>query len=402
MEYLKSRDFPIHLLWYWWIFWLALSNTSVNEFLPPSTATTAQYVLLIISFIGGHLAIKYRNLQVFAPVRAKSMPIQFNAIRMRMPLYGSAFCSTLLLLVTLNLAGAFDDTFAEYFAKLRLTVDGSDGLTGNRYLEVLTKILAFPLSYSVIVVLLANDMRHFKAVVVVCIINLLCFSYLWQVNYPLMQLFWLLVFYFLMQMQSGSKLNRPTLLVTILLFLTLLASAANRFGGDLLGGFQRYIVGYHLIGFSFYDYQYNDTNSILHSLTYGRSSLGFLDQILETISKSLGFDYKAASSENSTFNSEDVDIGLTELKLFNAFGTLLFGFYRDFHLAGIVIGGFLYGAVVTHARYCSARSWVFASMFLFLASAWMIGMMVNPLEQAYFWFTVVVLILMKVVNRGVN
>jgi hypothetical protein len=37
-----------------------------------------------------------------------------------------------------------------------------------------------------------------------------------------------------------------------------------------------------------------------------------------------------------------------------------------------------------------------------LASAWMMGMMVSPLEQAYFWFATVALGLLALVNRGLS
>jgi hypothetical protein len=37
-----------------------------------------------------------------------------------------------------------------------------------------------------------------------------------------------------------------------------------------------------------------------------------------------------------------------------------------------------------------------------LASAWMMGMMVSPLEAASFWFVVVALFLLQIVNRGVR
>lgn len=400
LGYFKSRDFPIHFLCYWWFLWLSLSYTDLSEFLPPSLATMAQYVILIISFLAGHLAIKYHHR--LGLMSTKPTVFRYNSTRMKLVVRASTFGSTLLLLVSLKLSGAFDYDFTEYFAKLRLDEGGLDGLTGIHYLDVLTKVLAFPLSYTIILVILSNEIRHFKLALIACIFNLLCYSYLWQVNYPLIHLFWLLVFYTLILGQRRSQYNTKTLVIILALFATLLGSAVNRFGGDVLGGLQRYIIGYHLLGFSFYDYQYNDPHSILHSFSYGRSSLGFLDQMLETTLEFFGVDYKAASAENANYNDQSVDIGLKEIKEFNAFGTLLFSLYRDFHLVGIILGGFLYGAVVTHVLYRSAQSWICGALFLFLASSWMIGMMVSPLEQAYFWFAAVVLGLMGLVNRGIK
>lgn len=400
LAYLKSRNFPIHLLAYWWILWLALSCTDLSEFVPPSAETLAQYAMLIVSFLLGHTMIKYRDELRLRVARHRRSTFYAGSLRMRLAMLGSALLCTLMLLLSLRLSGAFSESFLVYFAKLRMAGDDAVELTGIRALDVLTKIFAFPMSYTIILIVLANNVQRFRATMVLCIFNLLAFSYLWQVNYPIIHLFWFMVFYLLLQAHHRGVLMARTLMVVLLLVSTLLASAVNRFGGDVLGGLQRYVVGYHLIGFSFYDHQLQNRDSILHAHTFGRSSLGFLDQMLEAALKQTGADYKAASSENSTHNNDVVDIGAQEFKEFNAFGTLLFGFYRDFHVFGIVLGGFLYGALATHTLYGSARSWMCGALFIFLASSWMMGMMVNPLEQAYFWFAVVALCTFGLVNKG--
>ena len=402
-KYFKSRDFPIHLLAGWWIFWLVASCTDLNEFIPPSGETVAQYALLVVSFLVGHHTIRHLRVLGFRPRVSDALRVSAgDSTRMRVALRAAALTCTTMLLISLQLSGAFSSDFIEYFAKLRMDEGGLESLTGIRALDVLTKILAFPLSYTVILVVLANGVQRFRFTLLLCIFNLLAFSYLWQVNYPLIHLFWFLVFHSLVQAHRRGSFDKRTMVIVLVLFSMLLASAANRFGGDVLGGLQRYIVGYHLVGFSFYDHQYLDPNSILHVHSFGRSSLGFLDQLLEAVSKMLGAAYKAASSENSTYNNDAVDIGVVEVKEFNAFGTLLFGLYRDFHFVGIMIGGFAYGALTTHALYRSTNNWVSGALFIILASSWMMGMMVNPLEQAYFWFAIVAIGLFSLVNRGVR
>ena len=401
-SYLKSRDFPIHALAAWWALWLAASQSELNEFLRPSPAALAQFATLIGAFLVGHWLIRYQAALGLRIAQPKSRLFRVGTPRMRLALQGSAIVSALLLLAGLRLSGALSDDFIAYFARLRLDEGGVDGLTGIKTLDVLTKIFAFPMSYTVILVILATDARHFRFALLLCIFNLLCFSYLWQVNYPLIHLFWFLVFHSLIQAHRKGHFDSRVTVVMVAVFSILLASAANRFGGDVLGGLQRYIVGYHLIGFSFYDHQLQDPNSILHTHTYGRSSLGFLDQMLEAAAKVVGISYQAASFENSDFNNQAVDIGLSEVREFNAFGTFLFSLYRDFHIVGILAGGFLYGAVTTHALYSSGRNWLCGALFLVLAAAWMMGMMVNPLEQAYFWFAIVALGLLALVNKGLR
>ncbi len=400
LAYLKSRDFPIHLLAYWWMLWLALSYTELNEFLSPSGETLAQYAVLIVSFMLGHALIKHQHGLRLRVARSRRTIFRADSLRMRLAMRASALVCALMLLVSLRLSGALSESFFEYFAKLRMSGDDAVELTGVRALDVLTKILAFPLSYTIILIALANNLQRYRITMVVCIFNLLAYSYLWQVNYPLIHLFWFLVFYVLIQAHRRGAFEFRTMVVVLVLMSTLLVSAVNRFGGDVLGGLQRYVVGYHLVGFSFYDHQFQNHDSILHAHTFGRTSLGFLDQMLEAALKRLGVSYKAASSENSTYNSDAIDIGAQEIREFNAFGTLLFGLYRDFHVLGIVVGGFLYGAMSTHTLYASARNWMSGALFIFLASSWMMGMMVNPLEQAYFWFAIVALGAFGLVNKG--
>jgi len=401
-DYLKSRDFPIHALAAWWVLWLAVSQSELSEFLPPSSEALAQFGTLIAAFLAGHAFVRHQHALGLRLLPARNRELALGSTRMRLALQGSVGLCAVMLLVSMRLSGALSDDFVEYFARVRLNEGGADGVTGIRVLDVLTKIFAFPMSYTVILVILATDARQYRGTLLLAIANLLSFSYLWQVNYPLIHLFWFLVFHALIQAHRKGRFDLRVTLVMLVLFSTLLASAVNRFGGDVLGGLQRYIVGYHLIGFSFYDHQLQDPNSILHLHSLGRSSLGFLDQMLEAASKVVGVSYQAASFENSNFNDQAVDIGLQEVREFNAFGTFLFSLYRDFHLIGILLGGFIYGAAATHALYGSRHNWLCGALFLMLASAWMVGMMVNPLEQAYFWFAIVTLGLLALVNRGLR
>lgn len=398
-KYFKSRDFPIHLLAVWWVFWLAASYTDLNEFIPPSGATVAQYAVFILSFLFGHWLVKQANWFGLGTLSKCIRPFRSNTTGVRFALVGAALLCSAMLLASLWLAGAFSSDFIEYFAKRRMDEGGLEGLTGIRTLDVLTKILAFPLSHTVILIVLASDILRFRLTLAICIINLLAFAYLWQVNYPLIHLFWFLVFHWLLQARRTGVFQRRPMIILIVLFLTLLASSANRFGGDVIGGLQRYIVGYHLVGFSYYDHQYLNPSSILHIHSFGRSSLGFLDQMLEATLKILGVGYRAASFQNAEFNELPINIGLDQVREFNAFGTFLFSLYRDFNVLGIIGGGFIYGALATHALYRSKYSWLSGALFMLLAASWMMGMMVNPLEEAYFWFTIVALSVFALVNR---
>lgn len=384
----------VPLLIGWWLMWLAVSQTRLSVAVAPSVAALAHFGLLLASFAMGVAFVRFAYRASASIGKSRIVRLETTVTRVRWMVYGLGLSASLLLLASLQLAGAFSTDFVEYFSKLRMG-GGEDGsLTGIKSLDTLTKVFAFPVSYALLLVVLASGVRPMRAALVMCLCNFALFSYLWQVNYPVIHLFWLTVFYLLGRYMDGAGVDRRTLLALAIVGLLLILSAMNRFGSEdaqLMGAVQHYLVGYHLIGFSFYDYHLADPNSILHAHSFGRSSLGFLEQVLEHTAKLVGGGYLAASSENSTFNDTAVSIGTAVALDFNAFGTLVFTFYRDFGIAGIVVGGFTYGAALAYGLLNRRRNWLAAGMFYLLASAWMMGMMVSPVEQTYFWFCLVFL-----------
>lgn len=403
MRYLKSLDFPIHLMTYWWLLWIVIAYTPINEFLTPSLASLGQFLILIASFVFGHLAIKRSQWHVVEASNVGVRGLRIGTIRVRWTLMFTGVTCLLMLLVSLKLAGAFDTAFLEYYARMR---GGSDApqATGIHALDVLTKILAFPLAYTILVIAMAVDLTDLRKAFFISTVSFACFCYLWQVNYPLIHLFWFLVFHVLVTAQRRGRFNRTILGVAAIVVISLLASATNRYGDndDVFGAIRRYFIGYHLIGFSFYDHHFMDANSILHVPSFGRSSLGFFEHVMQQLLEPFSTGFRAASSANAEFNDVRIDIGASDPKAFNAFGTIVFTLYRDFNLVGIALGGFLYGAAATYTRYRGSTSWRHGAIFYLLASAWMMGMFVSPVEAAYFWFVVVALGLFQIVNRGVR
>ncbi len=401
-NYFKSPDFPIHAMGFWWLMWMAISLSPLNELLKPSWATMGQCLLLVSSFFAGHAAMKW--FRPFDPTVREAAKASAISGSMRRAMFFAAIGCCLMLVISLKLSGALSTGFVDYFVRLRVALSEGDfsTLTNVHSLDILTKILAFPLSYTVMVILLSVELETSKGTFVICLINMLAFAYLWQVNYPLVHMFWFMIFYMLLTAQRRGRFNRKILTFSSLIMTVLVASAVNRGGTDLTGALQHYIIDYHVIGFTFYDQQFQDPQSILHNLSFGRSSLGFLDQVLEVLLKPFSVGYHAASSENADYNDIPLDIGATDSIQFNAFGTIMFSLYRDFNVFGLVMGGFAYGAIATRMRYLSGHSWFAGAVFLMLAAAWMMGMMVSPLEAAYFWFTIVALAIFNVVNRGVR
>lgn len=383
----------------WWALWLALAVSSLNVFMPPSAAVAAQFAAFIGCFCLGHWLAR---LMAGRHGRAGAAAAVAVDLRLHRSLLVVNLACLAVLLLSMQMSGALSESFLDYFFKLRREENTGESLTGSRILDVTTKALVWPTAYTFTIVVLAVRVAGRKIALGLSVLNILLFAYLWQVNYPLIYLFWFFVFYALVGVSRGLPVDRMVLAFIVTLLALLVAVAANRFGGDVLGGLQRYVFGYHTAGFSFYDHHYRDPNSLLHQHSLGRSSLGFIEQFAEIFTRRLDLGFVAASSENSTFNNEEVDIGAEEVIPGNAFGTFLYGFYRDFHIVGIAAGGLVYGAMATHLLATGRRAWAATAAFYVLGTSWMVGMMVNPIEQTHFWFSLILLGMLAVLNRGIR
>lgn len=397
MKYIRSNDFIIHILILWWVLWLTVSYCELDVFLRPSVASLSLFTLFIVSFGLGYMFTSFYYRLSYTTVPVSSCVFDSNTLS-KLIIWSIALSCLFVLILSLYFSGAMTTGFVEYFITLR-GQELDSNLTGSKYLDILTKFIIFPASYALVVLILSIGINKFKITFLVSVINLLLFAYLWQVNYPLLHLFWFTFFYTMIQFNRKTYSQRGGLFIILSLFAVLTLSAINRFGGDFLGAIQRYFIGYHLIGFTFFDYQFNNPSSILHVHSYGRSSLGFLDQAFDLLSRISGIEYKSASMANVAMNTVAVDVGATDGRVVNAFGTFLFGLYRDFNFVGVLTGGFIYGVVTTSTLYYYGRSWVCRAIFLILSSSWMVGMMVNPIEQSYFWFSIMFIGIIMVLNR---
>jgi len=395
---------PVYLMAAWWAFWLVAAITPLNIFVSPPLSVLSQFGVFIAVFLLGHLLMLVltpcRPGPEALPAGSGRSPAAAVSPWLRTMLMVMALGCLLIVLLSLHRAGAFTDSFIEYFIRLRRGELSGESLTGSGLLDVATKAIVWPVSYTLVVVALALRIGALRGVLIVAALNILLFSYLWQVNYSLIYLFWFFVLYLVVGMARGLPVDRKALGLVLLLIVALVAVAANRFGGDVLGGLQRYMFGYHMAGFAFYGHHFLNPSSLLHDHSLGRSSLGFLEQAVEIISRRLDLGFVAASSINADFNNETVDLGRIDVIEGNAFGTFLFGLYRDFHFVGIVAGGLIYGALVTLLLQRSWRHWGAGAAFYVLASSWMVGMMVNPIEQVHFWFALTLIGVLVVFNRG--
>lgn len=375
----------------WWFVWLLISQTEYNIFLSPSPQVFFQFIAFVLSFVVGSSYAYMLTLKLGLSLQnggsgtltASPQMSSLHSILYRVNLSCFGF-----LVLNLWISGAFGISFEEHFYRLRRGGELTQVLTFNKYTDAATKVIIWPIIYTSIVISLAVNSKIFDKIILISVLNIVLHCYLWQINYPFIHIFWIFLFFIISKRRLDRRKSVGKFFYVILFLVLLIQISSYRFGGDLIGGMKRYIYGYHLAGFSVYDYHYNLTQSVIHQHTFGLSSLGVFEQLFESLLRLLNIKYYAASAQNGDYLNDTVDIGIIETFQANAFGTFLFGLYRDFSLLGVLFGGFIYGAVTWRLSCLGLRDWRAMACFYVLASSWMMGMMVNPIEQPHFWLAI--------------
>ncbi|WP_345877391.1 O-antigen polymerase [Shewanella algae] len=381
---LQKHVFFMLMALLWWEFWLSLSVFEISGLNKPGIMTIIQVqLLLIFTFLGGSVAfyIYKRNSQYSSCYYSPPKDVKFK----NLILYFTSFA----LLFSLWKANFFGMSYFEYHMMVR-NFDFSETLTGSKFLDLFSKIVIYPILVTLF--LINSSLAESKINKSLLYFSIISYAVLWQVNYPFIFIF-LVYFINIFFLVKNNKAKEIVLLVVV--GVILLIAATIRFGGvgfsyDLI---EHYLINYHIIGFSFYDAQFSNPNSILFEHTFGRSSLGVIDQFFDLFTRFMGGDFTAASFENRDFNQVPIDLG-GGIKG-NAFGTMLFTFYRDFSYVGIILGGFIYGFFMVYFHSYSSLNWRYRAIFILLSYGWFTGMMVSPIEQGYFWFSILYILLIS-------
>ncbi|QYJ98959.1 oligosaccharide repeat unit polymerase [Shewanella alkalitolerans] len=296
-------------------------------------------------------------------------------------------------------------SFYDYFLLRRGgEVDGGGSITGYGFIDTMLTLIIYPILVSLTLIQIAfvsvTDQVE-KSRFLLLILLMLSYTYVLQVNYPIF-FFILVIFFFIINNVGvkGTIVNRNVLKVFsfffILLFL-ILASAVNRYGSfDLVGILFYYPATYFTIGPSIFDINLNNPQSLLHDSTYGINLLGQLLLPLKYLFSIVGFEsdyFTPASIQNVTYLNEKINISESGIKNVNAFGTVLFSWYRDFGLFGVFISPIAYGLCVW---YLSTRVDIFSiACFYLLLCNGIMGLTVSPLDQAHFTLVFIILFILS-------
>lgn len=378
---------PFLVVIIWWCFWHIMNQLEVADINSASLITSLLYFSMYLSAL-----VSYFFIVTIKKSKVSYITHEFNLSTTKNKIqYLYLLTCLFILLVSLMKAGAFQNGFYEYFLKIR-GLDASGEVTGSTQLDNIVKIIVSPAIICTFLLELSLikicNKINYKRILLSCL-NLLAFTYLFQVNYLLILIFIILSFYVIDGKEVNSIFRKRGLFLFVLSVLSLIIfSASNRYGKfDIYGILIYYPATYFSLSFSLFDYNLMlAKNSILNEHTYGLSVLGYISVLPFVIFKSFGLselDFIPTTLENVGFNSQCVVLGGT--KCYNAFGSVLFTLYRDFWVFGPMFGGVIYGSLIAYLNINKNRMLCSILYFYFL-SVGIIAIMVSPFDLPYFWF----------------
>lgn len=161
--------------------------------------------------------------------------------------------------------------------------------------------------------------------------------------------------------------------------------------------FRRYVLQYHLLGFSLFDIALNSPDSSLNEkMTFGLASMPFLSFIPEQLSAFLPggrvLSYAASMRLDMQELIEVPMVGGGALYT-NAFYTSVYLFYSDFGVFGIFLFPFAYGfcfsrAYLTWRRDRDPASLAFVIFWVYTGYA---SLFFPPLVSEFYWFALFIL-----------
>jgi len=384
------NDKPFVFVIIWWLFWQLVNFFEVTDIKAASLITNFIFLLMYVSMVLGYLLVK----TTFRPHLDNAwgkcdFSVSEKFFSSERVNYIYLIVSIVILVFGLYKSQAFSLSFTEYFLKMR-GVDALGVVTGISALDNFIKIFIVPIVIASTVYVMSgirstNKISWVKTIW--SLINVLLFSYLFQVNYILLLTLFLFMFYIIDSQLESIYRSWVLKLVFFIIFILVSMSAINRYGSfDIAAIILYYPATYFSLSFSLFDYNLSN-ETILHEYTYGLSSFGYFSVLPFMLFKAAGlldYIYMPIVMENITHNNECVFLGGS--KCYNAFGSVAFSLYRDLGVFGVAVGGFFYGVTIGYLNIKKHKSVIAEMIYFYLLAMGIIGIMVSPFDLPYFWF----------------
>ncbi len=391
---MKSSDFSkeehtIVFVFLWWIIWLLIHNTKYTNVINAKVEIQALFLLMNIMVLVGYYSVKFILQKEYKRV---DWIIECNPKMEKMVTVFLVLIFMILVLAA-SKSGAFTNTYAEYFLKIRGSAPDSLGsrITGISQIDQGLKLFVYPILLALFFV--GRVVEYNKKILFFCtVVLLLMFSYLYQVSYPIIAIIIIYIisaiYKYKMIRPASNNTKLPSVVLLIILVLWLFFAVSKRYGDlNIPGIIQYYLVNYFTLGFYLFQKKIENISFSGMGFTLGRSLLGPIELYIYKVLEFLGCPnlFYPEYLVNTLYNSGEVAAFSSGGKA-NAFATIAFTFYRDLGIPGVVLGAFFLGGLISYVRLKSDRL-IPRFLYLYLLFIYAIGIMVSPFEQPYVYLT---------------
>lgn len=357
----KTLRNPLIYLIFWWYFWLCISTLSITGLNTPSVEVYAIYILMLISATFGALLFYFRINKIkgrilpskFTPRLEKDLGAYNLLLKIinyiAAPVVTFFFLKSLYVITTVDNINLYRDiVFAT--GEVDSAVFGS-GTTQFVYSLTISSLIIIGVFVGAAAYIVAGRKKLFiTSVILFCMDAVMMLG---RFNFYI-----IIVTSIIILLMSGNKAIKDNKLIKKLLVLVVIPMVLIGFqrGDDDIGNqFKTYALEYHTLGFSIFDTDYNNKQSILNAdSSNGFSSFGAVEQLVFVIIRRVDDTYKASSIlAGDDLNNKRL-IG-KENQIYNAYGTVIYSLYFDSGLPYIVLFPLLWGYALMRSAYLAKR-----------------------------------------------
>jgi oligosaccharide repeat unit polymerase len=379
----------------WWMFWLFISSLSITGLYSIGSYTYLIFISFLIFIVLGSLfekfLLRYKSGQFFSTVLRKRYIYLYKFLMLIL------FLTFLYISVSLFI---FKDSFNPTTYRSIIFSENSP-LYANKYIDLFFSMILRPLYFAclfigVACIVLYRDKKLF----------MLGLGFLVMISIAEFGRFalYIIIIMFIYLWIMGVKFNRfyfytsLMLLLVLIIYISGLRAVSDEDLIELI--LYQYILNYHVFSFSIFNLDLNDATSRLHDMTLGFSSIFSIFDPLIILLRVFGLDILPETGVMAKSLDEIREIGMNNDGVpitANAFGSNLYGLYRDGGLLFVLVFGFGCGFFIQKMNR-NLKSSIFnnggmAAMFYFgmfgifmplVQFPWLIGFIYIKLFEIFF------------------
>lgn len=408
---------PLNIVIAWWSLWGLVSVFSLTGLNVPSGKTYLILSLFILSlFVGGKLNKILKNNTQPVDIESDNLIGKYLDFMFKTSSYLLYFVLLFLTIKSILLVYASYDApsykFNAFSSASQVGILFNNRLAENLYFLISSPVLFYLALYGLID--FWKNGTFTKLIIAFAFNGMDAFMRMGRVNLYMIIVLFLIVF--IVSEHKIISFIKNQLKQVFLLFLAfsfILFIGAQR-GYSPAQQVKLFVVDYHTVGFSLFDHELKDNNSSLNTqTTYGRLSVGGLETIFTILIRQFDRDYYSPALENSIrMASKSIAVGVENpptpmfygVKTYNSFYTLLYTFYSDGGLLGVLLGGLILGFFLEFftLRWKRNHRILDAFYLILLISVAILSIFMSQLEIMRTWMILLLLAFLSYFSKKLN